>query len=186
VAWLLRCNDRPDEVVAAGLLHDLVEKTSTTSAELHRLFGARIAQFVETVSDDQSIGDCEDRKRDLRARVAHADTDTAAIFAADKIAKVRELALLAPWQLHETNIRAKLAHYRASLEMLRRVAGTVALVDLLDAELKRLIAPGVTGLTAPERSLTPHAEPQQASSSDNLKPAGGNDAEYAAEPIEQE
>jgi (p)ppGpp synthase/HD superfamily hydrolase len=59
VGWLLRCDGRPDEVIAAGLLHDLVEKTATTSAELQRLFGARIAQVVETVSDDQSIGDYE-------------------------------------------------------------------------------------------------------------------------------
>jgi (p)ppGpp synthase/HD superfamily hydrolase len=92
VGWLLRCDGQPDEVIAAGLLHDLVEKTATTSAERQRLLGARIAQVVETVSDDQSIGDYEARKRDLRARVAHADTETAAIFASDKIAKVRELA----------------------------------------------------------------------------------------------
>lgn len=141
VGWLLRCDAQPDEVIAAGLLHDLVEKTATTSAELQQLFEARIAQLVEAVSDDQSICDYEARKRDLRARVAHTGIDAAAIFAADTISKVRELVLLAPRQLHETTTRAKLAHYRASLEMLRRVAGTVAPVDLLDAQLNRVIAP---------------------------------------------
>ena len=124
VGRLLRRDGQPDEIVAAGLLHDVLEKTATTSAELHRRFGARIARVVESVSDDPSLGDYKSRKRDLRDRVAHADPGTRAVFAADKIAKVRELALLPAWQLNEPKNRAKLAHYRASLEMLRRVDGT--------------------------------------------------------------
>ena len=40
--------------------------------------------------------------------------------------------------LDDTTTRAELAHYRASLEMLRGVAEDSALVDLLDAELNRL------------------------------------------------
>ena len=135
VGSLLRRDGQPDEVIAAGLLHDVLEKTGTTRAELQRRFGARIAGLVESVSDDPSIDDYGSRKRELRDRVAHAGSDTVAIFAADKISKVRELALLATSRLDKTTTRAKLAHYRASLKMLRRVAGNSALVDLLDAEL---------------------------------------------------
>ena len=129
---------------AAGLLHDTLEKTATTRAELQHRFGTRVARLVESVSDDPSIGDHESRKRELRDRVAHADPDALAIFAADKIAKVQELAPLPPSRLHETATRAKLAHYRASLKMLRRVAPDGALVDRLDAELSRLLAPTAT------------------------------------------
>jgi hypothetical protein len=75
-----------------------------------------------------------------RDRAAHADSGTRAVFAADKIAKVRDLALLPAWQLNEPKTRAKLAHYRASLAMLRRVDGDVPLVDRLDAELNQLLA----------------------------------------------
>jgi hypothetical protein len=71
-------------------------------------------------------------------RVAHAGSESLAIFAADKISKVRELALLPVWQLDVPKTRAKLAHYEASLEMLHRVAGELVFVDLLDAELNRL------------------------------------------------
>jgi (p)ppGpp synthase/HD superfamily hydrolase len=149
VGWLLRCDGQPDELIAAGVLHDVLEKTATTSAELQRQFGARIARLVETVSDDPSIGDYEGRKRDLRDRVAHAGSDAVEIFAADKLAKVRELALLPASRLHETKTRAKLTHYRRSLEMLLRVGAEVALVDLLDAELNRLVAPA-----APARTIT--------------------------------
>ena len=138
VAWLLRRDGQPDEVIAAGVLHDVLEKTATTSAELRRRFGARIAWLVESVSDDPSIRDYQPRKRDLRDRIAQADPDTHAVFAADKIAKVRELALLPAQQLNEPKNRAKLAHYRASGNMLRRMDGDLPLVEQLDAELNRL------------------------------------------------
>ena len=131
---------RPDEIVAAGLLHDVLEKTATTSAELQRRFGSRIAQVVESVSDDPSLGDYESRKRDLRDRVAHADAGTRAVFAADKIAKARELALLPRGQLNEPENRAKLAHYRASLETLRKVDRDMPLIHRLAAELNRIAA----------------------------------------------
>ena len=127
------------EVIAAGLLHDTLEKTATTRTELQHRFGTRVARLVASVSDDPSIGDRDSRKRELRDSVAHADPDALAIFAADKISKVRELALLPPSRLHETAIRAKLAHYRASLKMLRRVTPDGALVNRLDAELSRLL-----------------------------------------------
>lgn len=80
----------------------------------------------------------------MRDRVAHAGSDTVAIFAADKISKVRELTLLPTSRLDETTTRAKLAHYRASLKVLRRVAGDSTLVDLLDTELKRVSRKPVT------------------------------------------
>ena len=145
VASLLRRDGQRDEIIAVGLLHDVLEKTATTSAELHRRFGAHIARLVESVSDDPSVGAYTSRKRELRDRVAHADRGARAVFAADKIAKVRELALLPAWQLNEPKNRAKLAHYRASLEMLRRVDGEVPLVDWLDAELNQLLARAGSG-----------------------------------------
>jgi HD domain-containing protein len=145
VGSLLHGDGQPDEIIAAGLLHDILEKTATTSAELHRRFGPRIARLVESVSDDPSIGDYKSRKRDLRDRIARSDSNTRAIFAADKISKVRELAQLPARRLGETKVHAELAHYRASLEMLRRVDGDVPLVDRLDAELDQLLVPAVAG-----------------------------------------
>ena len=145
VARLLDSDGQPGEVIAAGLLHDLLETTATTSPELERRFGTGIARLVESVSDDPSIGDYKARKRELRARIAHAGPDTVAIFTADKISKVRELALLPPSRLHEPQARAKLAHYVASLKMLRQVAPDGALLNRLDTELNRLVAAAATG-----------------------------------------
>jgi (p)ppGpp synthase/HD superfamily hydrolase len=144
VGWLLCCDGQSEEVIAAGLLHDVLEKTGTTSTELERRFGTRIIRLVESVSDDPSLTDYESRKRELRHRVARAGPDTRAVFAADKIAKVRELALLPAHSLREPTVRAKLRHYRASLRMLHRTAGELSLVDLLDAELQRVAARSIT------------------------------------------
>jgi (p)ppGpp synthase/HD superfamily hydrolase len=145
VGSLLRRDGQPDEIIAAGLLHDVLEKTRTTSGELHRRFGAGIARVVESVSDDPWLADYRSRKRKLRDRIAHADPGTRAVFAADEIAKVRELALLLASRLNERENRAELAHYRASLDMLRRVDGHTPLVDRLDGELDQLVARAVSG-----------------------------------------
>lgn len=139
VGRLLETDRQPEEVVAAGLLHDLLEKTATTTPELRRRFGGRVARLVESVSDDPSICDYAARKRELRDRVAHGGPGTVAIFTADKISKARELAQLSPSQLHGPDARAKLDHYVASLEMLRRLDQGGALDDRLDAELTRLV-----------------------------------------------
>jgi (p)ppGpp synthase/HD superfamily hydrolase len=138
VAQLLATARREERCIAAGLLHDVLEKTTTTRAELRRRFGTRIAQLVESVSGNQAIADDQQRKRQLRDRVADGDADTLAIFAADKISKVRELALLPSARLDDATRRAKLSHYQASLAMLRQAAPDLALVDQLHAELNRL------------------------------------------------
>jgi hypothetical protein len=70
VGELLQADGQPDQVIAAGLLHDVLEKTATISAELRHRFGPRVAQLVETVSVDQSIRDHDGRKRGFRP--AHA------------------------------------------------------------------------------------------------------------------
>jgi (p)ppGpp synthase/HD superfamily hydrolase len=51
VAGLLRRDGQPDEIIAAGILHDILEKTATTSAELQRRFGPQITRLVESVSE---------------------------------------------------------------------------------------------------------------------------------------
>ena len=169
VGQLLDHDRQPDEVVAAGLLHDTLEKTTATSTELQQRFGGRVARLVESVSDDSTISDYESRKCELRDRVARAEADTIAIFAADKISKVRELTLLPAPRLDEPTTRARLKHYQATLEMLRTVAGDVAPVDRLEAELHQLLEP------ASHRSDHDRREPEapQASTSHRLKPREG-------------
>jgi (p)ppGpp synthase/HD superfamily hydrolase len=62
VASLLERAGYPDHVVAAAVLHDVLEDTDTDRAGLEADFGREVAQLVAAVSDDPTIEDEEDRK----------------------------------------------------------------------------------------------------------------------------
>ncbi len=138
VAALLSGGGADDEVVAAGLLHDVVEDTDAELADLRRAFGARVCRIVAAVTEDPSIEDYAQRKAALRAQVAAAGPDAAAVYAADKVVKARELraeATHAEAALEEPGLRRRLEHYEASLDMLAAVADELPLVRQLAFEL---------------------------------------------------
>jgi (p)ppGpp synthase/HD superfamily hydrolase len=143
VARLLLDAGCSDVVVAAGLLHDTVEDSPASLAELKACFGAEVAALVRAVTDDPSIHSYRRRKRTLREQVRNAGGDAALVFAADKIAKVRELPrgdLAARGQrasdryLEHAHLMC-LEHYHQSLAMLQHVIPGHPLVTRLAAEL---------------------------------------------------
>jgi (p)ppGpp synthase/HD superfamily hydrolase len=80
-----------DEVLAAALLHDVVEDSETTVADLRAEFGGEIADLVAALSDDESIDGYRERKDEHRARVAAAGGDALPVYAADKLANMTTL-----------------------------------------------------------------------------------------------
>src|ERR1700761_5615856 len=74
-----------DEVLAAALLHDVVEDSDTTVEDLRAEFGDAIAATVAALSDDESIESYRERKDEHRGRVVTADGDALAIYGADKL-----------------------------------------------------------------------------------------------------
>jgi predicted HD phosphohydrolase len=137
VAALLTSRGFDDEVIAAGLLHDVVEGTDTDVDEVRRRFGDRIADIVATVSEDESIDGYVERKAALRAAVAAAGPDAQGVYLADKVAKARELrakAALLPASLDEPDLQRRLEHYERSFEALRDT-GNRSLVEALAFEL---------------------------------------------------
>jgi (p)ppGpp synthase/HD superfamily hydrolase len=81
----------PDEVLAAALLHDVVEKSETEPSQVRERFGDTVADLVEAMTEDETIPDYEERKSEHRLRVADADPAALAIFAADKLTNVAML-----------------------------------------------------------------------------------------------
>ena len=149
VAGLLHDAGCSDAVVAAGLLHDVVEDCHVSVAELTWRFGAEVAGLVQAVSEDSTVDDYRHRKRMLREQVRMTGGDAALVFAADKIAKVRELPELVSREracraegpggrarnpLDEDH-RLRLEHYRRSLRMLQRVAPEHPLVKRLASDI---------------------------------------------------
>ena len=138
VACLLHEAGFSDEVIAAGVLHEVLEDTDVEQEELASRFGERVAGLVAAVSDDPSIEDGAERKAALRRQVAASGTEAGVIFAADKVSKARELRQrISRGEAGEAD-RQKLDHYRASLEMLDGLVPGLGLVDRLRAELDGL------------------------------------------------
>jgi (p)ppGpp synthase/HD superfamily hydrolase len=134
VAALLSGRGFDDAVVAAGVLHDVVENTPATIDDVRARFGDRTAAIVAAVTEDDGIEDYAERKAALRRQTAAGGPDARAVYAADKITKARELRAQAA---HDPGaMRAeRLDHYEASLAMLREAGDGHALVDQLAFEL---------------------------------------------------
>jgi guanosine-3',5'-bis(diphosphate) 3'-pyrophosphohydrolase len=83
------------EVLGAAVLHDTLEDTDTTPAELERHFGERVRRLVEEVSDDRSLP--RDRRRALQVERAPAlSREARLIKLADKICNVGDVARTPP------------------------------------------------------------------------------------------
>jgi (p)ppGpp synthase/HD superfamily hydrolase len=140
VAGLLEEAGYPDHVVAAGVLHDVLEDTDATRDDLAERFGEDVAELVSAVTDDPSIEDHTERKAALRRQVAGAGPDALAIYAADKISKARELRQRASRGGFDREAAGKLHHYDESLVMLEDGLPGHPLVDQLRLELEAIHA----------------------------------------------
>jgi len=135
VAWLLYRAGAPDHVIAAGILHDTIEKTDTDVSDLRARFGTRTAALVAAVSEDSEIPTYARRKAALREQVAAAGPEALMVFAADKVSKVRELSLEAS---SPKPSQRRMTHYRRCLELLERLLTDSPLVMQLRSELNQL------------------------------------------------
>jgi (p)ppGpp synthase/HD superfamily hydrolase len=145
VATLLRDAGAPDHVIAAGVLHDVIEKAGPDPSELRRRFGHDVARLVLAVSEDKKIRGYSRRKEALRRQAAGAGDEAMMVFAADKISKVRELQLerargAAAEPSHPMSRDRRLDHYRSCLAVLQSRLADSPLVTQLDVELRRLSA----------------------------------------------
>jgi (p)ppGpp synthase/HD superfamily hydrolase len=138
VAHLLRGRDYPDEVVAAGVLHDVIEDAGVSQDELATRFGPHVAALVGAVSEPSPEGPYRERKARLRDAVSRAQPDAVAIYAADKVAKLRELRMVIATTPDYEPDQEQLEHYWASLELLEARDVATPLVRQLRFELEAL------------------------------------------------
>jgi guanosine-3',5'-bis(diphosphate) 3'-pyrophosphohydrolase len=146
VAAQLEPHDFREEVLAAALLHDVIEDSETTLEEVRELFGDEVAGMVGALSDDESIESYRERKAEHRERVTAADGGALAIYGADKLTNVTTLrgALEAEGEAvrdeFKVPIELKIEIWEADLELLREKAPQLPFLDELDEELSRLRA----------------------------------------------
>jgi GTP diphosphokinase / guanosine-3',5'-bis(diphosphate) 3'-diphosphatase len=91
---------RDPVVIAAALLHDTLEDTETSPAELKGAFGTQIAAIVEEVSDVKWLAS-RSRKRLQVSRASRSSQRAKLVKLADKICNLRDLLASPPkdWSL---------------------------------------------------------------------------------------
>jgi (p)ppGpp synthase/HD superfamily hydrolase len=82
----------PDDIVAAGILHDTVEDTPLTLDDIRREFGDRIASIVEGCSEPDKGASWEERKQHTVEHLRAAPWEVCAVAIADKLHNLRTIA----------------------------------------------------------------------------------------------
>ncbi|HEX5821422.1 MAG TPA: HD domain-containing protein [Solirubrobacterales bacterium] len=96
VAKLVADGGYDGPLIAAAYLHDVVEKTDVSLDEIRERFGPRVAALIDCLSEDPDIEGYGDRKRALRRGILDSGADPVAIYAADRVANMRDWLKVAP------------------------------------------------------------------------------------------
>lgn len=84
------------DVVAAAVLHDVVEDAGVTVRELKELFGERVARFVEAVSEDRSFNEdikitWKERKLKTITEISRGPKEVKLVALGDKLSNMRAI-----------------------------------------------------------------------------------------------
>ena len=116
---------RSADVLAAALLHDTLEDTETTSAELTAAFGPKITHIVEEVSDDKRLP--KEKRKELQVlHAAHISKSAKLVKLADKIANLADIISSPPagWSLQR-----KQEYFEWAKRVIDQVRGTNAKLE---------------------------------------------------------
>ena len=96
VADLLKESGYDGAMISAAYLHDVVEKTDVELDEIRERFGADVSDLVDCLSEDPDIDTYGARKRALRKRILESGGAPVIIYAADRVANMRDWRKVAP------------------------------------------------------------------------------------------
>ncbi|MFH1488871.1 MAG: HD domain-containing protein [Pseudomonadota bacterium] len=82
----------PDEVIAAGILHDTVEDTPVTLDDLQETFGEKVASIVKGASEPDKSLRWEERKTHTIEFLKTASLEVRLVTCADKLHNIRTIA----------------------------------------------------------------------------------------------
>lgn len=90
VAERLENTGASDELICAGYLHDVVEDTLYTIADIERHFGPKVAKLVAAHTEDKSKS-WQERKEHTIKTLKHADKEVKYLIVADKLDNILDL-----------------------------------------------------------------------------------------------
>jgi (p)ppGpp synthase/HD superfamily hydrolase len=146
VAELLAEHDFPEPVLAAALLHDVVEESEIEVDGIRRRFDDEVADLVAALTDAEEIESYGRRKQVHRADVEAAGEEALAIYAADKLSNIRALRRVYAEQGEAVGaelkapLDVKIEVWEADAELLRERSPRLPFLGELEAELTGLVA----------------------------------------------
>lgn len=158
VVSILARHGLPEDVQAAGALHDVLEDTAATDEDLRARFGERVAKLVAWVSEEDKSLPWEARKQAYLERFPGKPWEAQAITLADKIDNLRSIVVCAvdhgdPWAQFKRGRAAQLQRFDALLVAARALPPyplPPALVDEYAAALEDARRVGDDGHLAAE------------------------------------
>lgn len=144
VGALLHDAGSDEDLIAAGLLHDAVERGTLTERRLRAEMDDGISSLVLALTEDGEIPSFAERKEALREQVRAAGTRAITIFAADKLSDIR--GLRRGIDSFGDSIEARMGttvdgmarHYHESVAMIEECEPDSEFVPALRAELESL------------------------------------------------
>jgi GTP diphosphokinase / guanosine-3',5'-bis(diphosphate) 3'-diphosphatase len=144
VARLLSDAGYDSGLLAAAYLHDVVEKTDVELDEIRERFGPAVADLVDSLTENPAIQGYVERKRTLRGRILEAGRDPVVIYAADRVANMRDWRKVAPENRHAcgerlgTSLEERLELWGEDIEELHDFDPEVPFLAEMESELEAL------------------------------------------------
>lgn len=143
VGMILMKEGYDDEIIAAGILHDTVEDTFLSLADITNQFGKRISDIVEGCSEPDKSLPWEDRKKHTIESLKTASMDVRVVVCADKLHNIRsikddlEMNGEAVWGRFKRGKQHQEWYYRSVAESLGS-GETFTLLEILQKEVNQL------------------------------------------------
>ena len=146
VADLLMDAGYDGPMISAAYLHDVVEHTDVQLDELRERFGPDVAGIVDCLSEDPDIDGYGARKRALRKGILESGGDPVVIYAADRVANMRDWRKVPPEDREAigerlgTTLKERLQLWTEDVEELDRADPETPFLDEMQSELAALRA----------------------------------------------
>jgi guanosine-3',5'-bis(diphosphate) 3'-pyrophosphohydrolase len=137
-------------MISAAYLHDVVEHTDVQLDELRERFGPDVAGIVDCLSEDPDIDGYGARKRALRKGILESGGDPVVIYAADRVANMRDWRKVPPEDREAigerlgTTLKERLQLWSEDVEELHRADPKTPFLDEMQSELAALRAEAST------------------------------------------
>ena len=144
VAMILMEEKQPENLIAAALLHDMLEDTDATEEELFRIFGEDILMLVKAASEPDKSLSWELRKQHKIDGLPYRSTEELYLILADKLHNLRSIQAdvlkhgSAIWSRFNRGKREQCWYYMAIVRSLNERKKEIPLIRKLEEEAAEL------------------------------------------------